>query len=649
MSRRSRLLVPPLLTLLCLTLLLLVRPAPAHAQGGGLATGTAPAPLSGAGTVEFVSQSVDAALNRTEDGLYWADVEGSVRLNNTDRFRYATVTLGWPGWPGGDLRFDPNDLPGFAPTRGGARLGSELRTYPTTWAGETRDSNWLVTQTSIAPNTRDRLTVAWRQPLGPGPLLTYSFGLLPAGSWAGVVGSARVTLNLPTFASEEIILHAEPMSYTFTGNKIEWFVVEEEPVTNPTVTLIAPHMWQAIEGARAALATEPLTASLRLADLYEELAAAGATIYSAEAEATLEAARRAAPDNPAPLSRLAALYRARAERDGENLAAREQAALAAEAALAAGATDDALRAALVGDLQQLAAAWAESDPALALTFLERAEAAGGDPATLAPQRRALAESLALEALARDDLQAALGLAAQHGLETEIAPFPWLTRATMHITNEPNRRTLTLSATGEEAKLTERLGGLANLLTTSGFAATWDAEAGTFSLHFTGDEAAWSQGARVVAPAIADEPEWDLLRAALLSATLEYRVVSDAFRQRYGYREALTVEGRAAERAATLLQEAETHETEWARQLTRAAAARWQALADSQSVRVTTRFAVAGGSAQREWTLAPPTSETLEWRGESARRDRWLLLGGGGLLGLLALLALIWLPAPRRRR
>ncbi|MGH2543815.1 MAG: hypothetical protein ACRDIB_13510, partial [Ardenticatenaceae bacterium] len=233
-----------------LVLALFVGMSPVAAQEGALVAGAAPAPVAGTDAIVFVSQAVEARLYRADDGSYRADATGAVRLHNTDRFDVATITLGWPGWPGGELRFDPAKLTGFSATKGGQPLPTQVQSRPTSWGGEARESEWLVAQTTIDRDARERILFAWSQPLGQGPLLTYSFGLIPASAWSGPVGSARVTLELPQVASQEIIVAAEPADYTFLGERIEWILVELEPSVNPRVTIIAPHLWSELQAVR---------------------------------------------------------------------------------------------------------------------------------------------------------------------------------------------------------------------------------------------------------------------------------------------------------------------------------------------------------------------------------------------------------------
>lgn len=645
-SSRGRAWPRPLFLLLLFVLL--AQPHTGRAQGpeGELLTGTAPAPLSGAGSVVFISQAVDATLQRGEDGQYRVAAESVIRLHNSNRRGGTTVTLGWPGWAGDNLRFDAAQLPAFSLRNNQGRLNSYTQEVTTSWQGSERQSNWLVTQTFIGADARERLFVDWQQPLGAGPLLTYSFGALPSGAWPGAVGSLRVTLALPDYASSEIIVSAVPTDYTFSGTELEWLLVEQEPTANPTVTFIAPHLWQEIEAARAALASEPVEANLRLASLYEQLAEAGVSEYGSEAVAALEAAHLAAPESPEPLRRLALLYQARVRQQPDNLALLEQAVQAAEAALEAGSDDEALRAGLVENLLALAEAWEAQEPAVALDFLNRAVRAGSAPEQLAAQRQRLAEQLAVQALAGQDLSVALTLAETYGLPGEEIPIPWLDGASLQIESAPGMRVLRLHVAGEPALLDEQLDTLAARLNEAGFTTEWDGQALTLTLE--GDDAAWQQAGQSIAPALEPHPELDLLRSALSSPTIQHRTVQDLFESRYGYREQLALESRAATLAEELRQAAATQESAWEQALMNEAADRWQRLDESQTVQLVARFEV-GPTVQRSWSLQPPTNELVEWRGEAARRENWLLAIGGGALLLLLLLALIWLPGRRQKQ
>lgn len=643
---RVRYALPLLLLWLFLIILALSAPPETSAQEPNLVVGSSPAPLNGAQEVVFISQAVDASLYRTEDGLYWVRGAGIVRLHNTNEFNRANLKFGWPGWLGGNLRFNRTELLDFSPTKGGQPLPIREETITTTWFGQQRDVSWVVTQTSIEPDTRERIFFNWSQPIGSDILLTYSFGLLPAGSWLGTVGSTRITLKLPNFANEEMIVQATPNNYTFTGHQFEWILVDQEPTVNPSVTFIAPHFWQEIEEMRSRRNDSPLSANLRLAELYEQLVTVGVSHYSAQIEGSLQAAHQAVPNNPEPLVRLARLYRAQAAAQPDNLALLEEAVRSIEAALAAGATDDSLRSTLINDLLTLANLWTERDAHTALNFLGRAEAVGGDVTAITEQRRNLAESLVLAELERGDFYTAQTVAAQYGLPTDLAPYPWLTSSAVRIENKAGERTITFFATGDEVMLARRFGELASLLDSSGYSSVWDANTNTLTIRIVGDDEVWLGAGQSLASILDNDPEWDLLREVLMPEILLYRITEDTFEQYYGYREQVELNSRAGMIAEQLRQDASSRESAWEQAILNETAEHWQSLADSQSVHIMTRVSYEGTfrwSRQREWNLTLPANEVLEWQGKVPRHDRWLMAAGGTALGLFFLLAFIWLP------
>ncbi len=124
--------------------------------------------------------------------------------------------------------------------------------------------------------------------------------------------------------------------------------------------------------------------------------------------------------------------------------------------------------------------------------------------------------------------------------------------------------------------------------------------------------------------------------------LRYRTTETLLARHFDYRERLRVEPAAGNRAAQLRADAVGRASAWEQGLLLAAAERWQAFQESQTLSVTTRFN-AESPVQRDWTLPVPSTETLEWQGETARRERWLLGVGGVALGLLLMMGAIWLP------
>ena len=616
-----------------------------------LVAGTAPVPLEGDEDVVFVSQSVDATVSRSPDGQYWVDAQGAVRLHNTNPLTPTYLKFGWPGWPGDNLRFDLIELADFKPVKDGKPLTTTIESRPTTWAAEEKESRWVISEITIEPDKRDRIYFDWRQPLANESLLTYSFALKPAQAWSGSVGSTRITLNFPQFTSPESIVAATPLNYTFTGDKIEWLIIDQEPQINPTVIFIAPHLWQEIEQARADRATEPVQANLRLVGLYEQLLQLGITKYEGEIEGALNAAHQAGPDEVEPLQRLAALYQAQAAQEPNNLALLEQAVTTTEALLATGADDEDSRKGLVRDLLRLAALWAENDAKIALDFLNRAEAAGADPTEIERERAIVEEKLISAAVERGELEHAFDLAQEYGLTTELPTVPWLTSSEVHLKNEPDKRLIFFTAYGEHEALDQKLRPLADHIEQMGYLSTWDTETSTLTIQFDGNNQSWLQSGNDVASFLRDEPELELLRAALSTNPIQYRLYEDQFYRYYEYREQLNIDNLAQKTADQIRQEAAAspvaQKSAWHHYLLSQSAIAWQQLADSQRFGLTTQFYIQGNLIEREWRFTIPSNETIEWSGHAPRYDRWFLLAIIAAGGLFLLLGLIWLPGAGR--
>lgn len=625
-----------------LLLLFLLFPLRSSAQGTTEVAGSAPAPLAGSGAISFVSQAVDGTLRPVEGG-YVVDNRAVIRLHNTDRFNAAAITLGWPGWPGGSLRFDPAELPGFAPVRGGVGLPTRLESRATTWQGETREAIWLVAETTIAPDSRERIFFDWSQTVGNGPLLTYAFGLLPAGAWPGPVGSARVTLTLPRLLSEEAIVQAEPADYTFLGDQLEWLLVEREPLQNPRVTFVAPHLWAEIEETRDQVASAPVGANLRLAELYESLAAAGAANFAARADTALLAAYRADPNRPEAARRLYERYRARAL-ETEDPALLNEALLYGEAALASGEQDPTLRAAVAADLVALALDWEGEAPEQALDFLDRAAPLAPDPALVSAHQQRLAERVALSRLNRGDDRGAAEIAARYGLPDAALPLPWLDELFVRIENGPAARRVTLEVDGPPEEVAARMSALVDRLRLAGTRAGW--ESPRLWIELAGPPAGWAAAAQQAGALLPADPELDLLRSALPPRDLQYEMTEGRFEVRFSYQERLVVDSRVA----AVVAEAQGRRAAATSPLLQARLdgieQRWRHLDESQGVEVITRFA--DGAIERAWTVRPPADDLLRWEERVARPEQILTVAAAAAALLLLLAALIWLPGRSRR-
>ncbi|MCZ7571145.1 MAG: hypothetical protein M5U01_21575 [Ardenticatenaceae bacterium] len=647
---------------LLLPLLALLAAVPAWAQGPEPApvSGTAPAPLNNAGTVLMVSQTVDAALREGADGALYADVRARTKLHNTSKSANARPFFGWPFWSGDDLRFDPSALPGFAVTRDEQPITLTQQIFPATFGGQTRnDTPWLVTEQSIGRDEQVAFDSSWRQALAPpgSPLVTFRYGLLPAGNWAAPIGSARITIQLPGLTSQEQIVSATPISPTFSGTAVEWLLVEEEPGSNMSVTLIAPELWRDLESARATVAAEPATveARLHLADLYQRLADAGVAVYDGEAEAALLAAREAAPDNPEPHWRLAERYQRRVgPQDSPDLGALELTIDELDAALAAGLSGDreqGARAFVVAGARHLADVWlAQGDSRAALAYLDRAArwAEGSVAEEIAARRRDAVAQTVLDVLDRQGLDAALAFAAEEGLPVHDEARPSLAGLDLQIWTGPEGRRLAATFTGDQLAVAALGADLqARLRRVSGVEVTWQPgpSGGTLDLRWgSGQSAAtWAETGAALARALPDTAPLDLLRAALSPDSITYEITTaSGLTQRFEYQEQIALTSRAADVAAAVRAQADRATDPWERALLDRYASDWQAFIASQSTTYEVAFAPDQGQPlRRRWQPALPASETLSYRAEVPRLRQWLRLISAGLVGLLAAIALIW--------
>ncbi|HYN88769.1 MAG TPA: hypothetical protein VER55_09575 [Ardenticatenaceae bacterium] len=639
----------------------LLGPAPVRGQEAPAVpiSGTAPAPLNTAGVVVLASHTLDATIVEAEDCSLYADVRTRTRLHNTSTSENAQPFFGWPFWPGDDLSFDPAGLPGFSVTRDGGPLALQPQVFPATFGDQTRDATtWLVTEQPIGRDERVTFDSSWRQTLAPpgSVLVTFRYGLLPAGRWAAPIGSARITLQLPELTDQEQIVSATPRDLDFRGDVIEWLLVEAEPASNIVVTLIAPAVWRDLRATRETIAADPanVDARLHLADLYQRLADAGVRVYEAEVEATLLAARDAAPDHPEPHWRLAQRYRARVGSDRDpDLRYLQLTADELDAALAAGLDPERAAAAreLVIDVnRRLADLWLEQgDTETALTFLDRASrwAEGSVAEDIAARRREIVSETILEVLERDGLDAALAVADAQGLPTHADSRSPLGGLDLRLETGPQGRHLIATFTGDPDTVADLAAELQPALSrVPAVAVAWEpgAHGGTLDVRWgTGQPASdWAATGVQLAEALPAVPALDLLRSVLAPAELTYQVTILNLRERFEYRERIALTSRAAERASATRGKAEDAEDAWEQVLLERYASEWESFGDAQSVVYEVTFEPSQGQPlQRRWQPPIPTDETLAYSVEPPLLVKWLQLLGAGVIGLLAAIALIW--------
>lgn len=623
------------------------------------AAGTAPAPLANTGTIVMVSQTVDASIFTTDDGATVADVSASTRLHNTSKTQTVDATFGWPSWAGGTTIFTPDGLSNFTLTRAGQPLEMSQRDVDTTWNGETRTVTWWQTQQSLGRDERVSFQSSWDQSLGTGPLVTFRFGLLPAGNWPSTIGSTRVTVDLPSFTQAEQIVTARPAEFDFDGERVEWVLTEFEPAQNIELTLIAPPLWNELQALRDRVANNPddVDAWLRVADIYTALSDAGVSAYEAEARSALLEARRAAPNAPEPHRRLWQYYR---NRIGEpaDLPTLQLALAEATALLQTGEDNTEARTFVVDGNVQLAEAWLAQDlPEVAITYLQEAEqfATGEQRADVQARQRAAAEQLALVTMVRAGLPEALEVAAEYDLPHDV-PRPWLDGITVQVRTDGSGRTLiaTLDSAVSQPQFDTRLDDLGNALqdnAPAGTDVTWATDAGSARLEITmtrTDPGYWVDASVALLAALPDDPTLDVLRSTLQPAEIEWRRTETFLEETVLYREDVALQGRAASQAEALQARHEQTDSQWEAALVRAGEDAWRRLASNQRARYVAEFDIGGRTLRQEWTLSVPAQDTLQFQTDTPRLSRWLMLGGAGIGLLLLALIGIWRWPMRRR-
>lgn len=616
------------------------------------AAGTAPAPLANTGTVVMVSQTVDASIVTTDAGVTVADVSASTRLHNTSKTQAVEATLGWPSWAGGNTLFTPDGLSNFTLTRAGEPLQLSQDEFNTTWNGETRTVPWWQTAQPIGRDERVSFQSSWVQSLGNGPLVTFRFGLLPAGNWSSTVGSTRVTIDLPSFTQAEQIVTAQPAKYDFDGERVEWVLTEFEPVQNIQLTLIAPPLWNELQGLRDRVANTPedVDAWLRLADIYTALSDAGVTAYETDARSALLEARRVAPDAPEPHRRLWQYYR---DQIGEpaDLPTLELAIIEAKALLGTGADNEEARTFVVDGNLQLAEAWlAQNTPELAIPYLREAEqfATGERLADVQARRRAAEEEFALITMVRAGLPQALEVAAQYDLPRDV-PRPWLDSIDVQVRTDGSGRTIavTLDSAVSQSQFEARLNELGSALQSNAPAGTdigWTEETGSARLEINmnrTDPGYWVEASVALLASLPDDPALDVLRSALQPSEIEWRRTKSFLQEDVLYREEVALQGRASSQAETLQARREETESQWEAALVSAGADAWRRLESNQRARYTVEFDIGGRTLRQEWTLSVPAKESLRFQTNTPRLSRWLMLGGTGVGMLLLTLITIW--------
>lgn len=274
------------------------------------------APTDRTSPVEMVALTLDANILES-NGHTFAQGNTSFKLHNTDTLQQVTVPVGFPEWAGGALSFDPALFIQFAVTVDGKKITLGPANAPVKIGNELRPVNWYSFDLTLDPDEKKVVSVDFSQDLGADILPRFTYGLLPSNGWKGRIGSARLTLNLPSPTTGEQFVALDPSVPQFDGEKLTWLWIDFDPNADPGVTLVRPSIWADLLDKRAAAVQNPNDAALHFAlgRSYQQLASVDSARrdnFLAQAVAELETSARLDPRNVDSVTTLAQLYETRA-------------------------------------------------------------------------------------------------------------------------------------------------------------------------------------------------------------------------------------------------------------------------------------------------------------------------------------------------
>ena len=219
--------------------------SPAHAQTANtILVPIALAPLTRDTPIELTALTLDAEI-REINGRTIITGNATFKLHNTDRINDLIVPVGFPTWAGDPYAFDPARLDAFVVSIDGRKVATlnpaqaELRI-----GRETRAVNWYTFTLTIASDEKRTVRYDFQQDLGDSAMPRFTFGLVPATSWKGSVGSARVEVKFPETTTLEQIIAFDPPNPHLDGRSLKWSLTTNEPAANPTLMVIRQGLWR---------------------------------------------------------------------------------------------------------------------------------------------------------------------------------------------------------------------------------------------------------------------------------------------------------------------------------------------------------------------------------------------------------------------
>jgi len=184
----------------------------------------------------------------------------------------------------GDGRFAYPEIQNFQVSANYEQLSWETITTPNPRGEEEEPVRWAQFKVKFLTGELTFIDVSYEiQSTGYFPIAAFSYILETGSGWAGPIGEAFLTLELPYEATEENVLVGSDVYFgmggennpapEFEGNKVKWRWSNLEPTRDDNwgVAIFAPHIWQQIIGLREEMAKGKIGAARDITNLYDGL------------------------------------------------------------------------------------------------------------------------------------------------------------------------------------------------------------------------------------------------------------------------------------------------------------------------------------------------------------------------------------------
>ncbi len=634
-------------------------------------------------SLDLLTHTLDVRVATVDGRSLTLQIEAAYRLHNDeDEAITATLLVAQPAGAAAGERPLPRNI---AVTLDGQPLALQP-------AGQNVGQS---VQAEFEADARRRLILRYELPLAVTQTFDFHYPISELLAWSSDISGWRVTIDFANMeqwlAPSDSWLQISPRGWKVRANQLEWLREERPPTTDVHFQTLHPQWIQQIRAAQnEILANNQVESQQHLGDLYAQLhqapalgASARERFYEQALAAYTQALRLAEEHNrldavhASVRYRLAALYRRRAIAADGSVDSVYVALMVAEAekalpAMPQGPTRLELQNWVAqGLLQQLRTARLQENWPKALLLTERLARLPADvvdPATLEAERRAIILHEVLQQLNEGNEEAAVSLVGEEVLTGETLPSPEYRAlfANWQITVTLNQNDVSINSIAHPIfqRRVDSESALNTLLNSWSASGVTDVllteEAGGFLIQLDRLDA---RKRRLLAQNTPQQPDWALLRSAILAAEQETRQETRLLWQRttqsievdfrsvgdQWYSMAASLEreaAAAAEAPAPAANRAEAAALE-IRQSLRAAqhrleASRWRRLVSDSTVQVVIGDSPDATSPQRVWLLGlTDAPQRLTNQFESINTVRlWLAIALGIFLSSL-FAGLLW--------